>query len=117
MNQSEEEFIHIVQDDYSGHVKVEMLFDISEGKGGQSSEGHRAMSIRLLLGKSEIIGSKPEYPVELPAFGIYNPERDGTMSEDAAIGFMLRSALGRVYPGASVLLKVPALWPPKNSLR
>jgi hypothetical protein len=43
MNDSEEEFIHMVQDDYSGHVKVEMLFDISEGKGAESSEGHRAM--------------------------------------------------------------------------
>ena len=92
MNHSEEEFIHMVQGDYSGHVKVKILFDVRNEKRLGFLEGRCAMSIKLLLGKPQIIGSRLEYPVELPAFGIYDPNRDGKMSEDAAIGFMLRSA-------------------------
>jgi hypothetical protein len=37
---------------------------------------------------------------------------NGEMSEDAATGFMMRSALWRTYPGAPVLLRVPTLWTP-----
>jgi len=103
-NHSEEEFIHMVQDDYSGHVKVEILFDVRNGKWLGFLEGCCAMSIKLLLGKPEIIGSRLEYPVEMPAFGIYDPDRDGKMSEDAATGLMLRRALERTYPGATALL-------------
>jgi hypothetical protein len=32
MNHSEEEFIQMVQNDYSGHVKVEILFDVRNEK-------------------------------------------------------------------------------------
>jgi hypothetical protein len=104
MNHAEEEFIQMVQDDYSGHVKVEVLFDLRNEKRLGFLEGHCAMSIKLLLGKPKMIGSGLEYPVELPAFGIYDPDRDGKMSEDAVTGFMLRRALGRTYPGATALL-------------
>ena len=104
MNHSEEEFIQMVQDDYSGQVKVEILFDMRNEKRLGFLEGLCAMSIKLLLGKPEIIGPSLEYPVELPAFGIYDPNHDGKMSEDAATGFMLRRALERTYPGATALL-------------
>jgi hypothetical protein len=105
MNHSEEEeFIQMVRDDYSGHVKVEILFDVRNEKRLGFLEGRWAISIKLLLGKPEIIGSSLEYPVELPAFGIYDPNHDGKMSEDAATGFILRRALERTYPGATALL-------------
>ena len=104
MNHSEEEFIQMVQDDYSGHVKVEILFDVRNEKRLGFLEGRCAMSIKLLLGKPEIIGQRLEYPVELPSFWIYDAERDGEMSQDAAIGFLLRRALERTYPGATALL-------------
>jgi hypothetical protein len=104
MNHAEEEFIQMVQDDYSGHVKVEILFDVRNEKRLGFLEGLCAMSIKLLLGKPEIIGPSLEYPVELPAFGIYDPDSDGKMSEDAVTGFMLRRALERTYPGATALL-------------
>jgi hypothetical protein len=100
----EEEFIQMVRDDYSGHVKVEILFDVRKEKRLAFLEGRCAMSVKLLLGKPEIIGPSLEYPVELPAFGIYDPDSDGKMSEDAATGFMLRRALERTYPGATALL-------------
>jgi hypothetical protein len=95
MNHSEEEFIQMVQDDYSGHVKVEVLFDVRNEKRLGFLEGRFAMSIKLFLGKPEILGPRLEYPVELPAFGIYDRISDGKMSEDAATGFMLRRALER----------------------
>jgi hypothetical protein len=104
MDHSEEEFIQMVQDDYSGHVKVEILFDLRNEKRLGFLEGRCAMSIKLLLGKPEIIGPSLEYPVELPAFGFYDPNFDGKMSEDAATGLMLRRALERTYPGATALL-------------
>ena len=104
MNDSEDEFIQMVQDDYSGHVKVEILFDLRNEKRLGFLEGRCAMSIKLLLGKPKIIGPSLEFPVELPAFGIYDPDHDGKMSEDTATGFMLRRALERTYPGATVLL-------------
>jgi len=104
MYHSEEEFIQMVQDDYSGLVKVEILFDLRNDKRLGFLEGFCAMSIRLLLGKPEIIGPSLEYPVELPAFGIYDPDGDGMMSEDAVTGLMLRRALERTYPGATALL-------------
>jgi hypothetical protein len=104
MNHAEEEFIQMVQDDYSGHVKVEILFDLRNEKRLGFLEGLCAMSIKLLLGKPEIIGSSLEYPVESPAFGIYDPDSDGEMSKDAATGLMVRRALKRTYPGATALL-------------
>ena len=104
MNRSEEEFIQMVQDDYSGYVKVEILFDLRNENRLRFLEGLCAMSIKLLLGKPEIIGPSLEYPVELPAFGIYDPNYDGKMSEDAVRGLMLRRALERTYPGATALL-------------
>ena len=104
MNHPEEEFIQMVQEDYSGYVKVEILFDVRNEKRLGFLEGCFAMSIKLLLGKPEIIGPSLEYPVELPAFGIYDPSSDGKMSEDAATGLMLRRALERTYPGATALL-------------
>lgn len=106
----EAQFIEVVRENYGGHAKVEILVNISKETFLQFPEGHRVMSIRLLLGKPEVVGAGFEYPVELPAFGIYNPNRDGEMSEDAATGFMLRTALDRTYPGAPVLLRVPTLW-------
>jgi len=104
MNHSQEEFIHMVQDDYSGYVKVEILFDVRNEKRLRFLEGRCAMSIKLLLGKPEIIGWSLEYPVELPAFGVYDPDRDGEMSEDAVTGFVLRRGLEQTYPGATALL-------------
>jgi hypothetical protein len=104
MNNLEEEFIHMVQDDYSGQVKVEILFDMRNERRLGFLEGRCVMSIKLLLGKPEIIGSSLEYPVEMPAFGIYDPDREGKMSEDAVTGLMLRRALERTYPGATALL-------------
>jgi hypothetical protein len=80
MNHSEEgEFIQMVRDDYSGHVKVEILFDLRSEKRLGFLEGRCAVSIKLLLGKPKIIGWSLEYPVELPAFGIYDPNHDGKM--------------------------------------
>lgn len=105
MNRSEEEFIQMVQEDYSGHVKVEILFDLRNEKRLRFLEGRCAMSIKLLLGIPEVIGSRQEYPVELPAFGIYDPDHDRKMSEDAVIGFMVRRAMERTYPGATALLE------------
>ncbi|MGA3327168.1 MAG: hypothetical protein ABSF45_22110 [Terriglobia bacterium] len=104
MNQAEEEFIQMVQNDYSGHVKIEVLFDVRNEKRLVFLEGRCAMSIKLLLGKPKIIGPSLIYPVELPAFWIYDADHDGKMSEDAATGFMLRRALERTYPGATALL-------------
>ena len=109
MNDSEEEFIQMVRDDYSGHVKVAVLFDLRNDKRQEFLGGRWVVSIKLLLGKPEVIGPRLEYPVELPAFGIYDPSRDGKMSEDAATGFMLRRALERTYPGATALLRLPTL--------
>jgi hypothetical protein len=111
--QHEAQFIEMIRERYDGHAKVEIPVILSNDKTSLVlPEGARTMSVRLLLGMPEIIGAEMEYPVELPAFGTYNPERDGEMSEDAATGFMLRSALWRTYPGAPVLLKVPTLWTP-----
>jgi hypothetical protein len=41
---------HKVEDDYSGHVKVEILFDQRNEKRLGFLEGRCAMSIKLLLG-------------------------------------------------------------------
>ena len=81
MNHAEEEFIQMVQNDYSGNVKIEVLFDVRNEKRLRFLEGRWAMSIKLLLGKPEIIGPSLEYPVELPAFGFYDPNFDGKMAE------------------------------------
>ena len=83
-----------MEDDYSGHVKVEVLFEVRKGKRMGFLEGRSGLSIKLLLGKPQIVGCQTKYPVELPASGIYDPNRDGKMSEDAATGFMVRRALG-----------------------
>ena len=108
----EAQFIEMVRESYNGQAKVEIDINLSEERLFDFPEGHRALSLRLLLGNPKIIGAELIHPVELPAFGIYNPDRDGDMSEDAATGFMLRSALWRTNPGAPVLLRIPTLWTP-----
>lgn len=111
MNHAEEEFVQMVQDDYSGLVKVEILFEMRNEKRLAFLEGRCALSIKLLLGKPEIIGPSLVYPVEWPAFGFYDPHHDGKMSEDAVTGFMLRRALERTYPGATALIGFGAVRP------
>lgn len=110
IRQQEAPFLSMVRDQYGGQAKVDIIFDASNEKVRRLPEGHRATSIRLLLGKPEVIGAERVYPVELPAFGIYNPDRDGNLSEDAATGFMLRSALNRTYPGAPSQENSPFQW-------
>jgi hypothetical protein len=60
--------------------------------------------MRSLFGKPEVIGKETMHPLEMLAFGVYNPDRDGNMSEKVATGSMLRSALNHMCPGAPMLL-------------
>ena len=109
----EAQFIEMVRERYHGHAKVEIIVNLSKEKTTLPvSEGARDMAIRLLLGEPKVIGDELLYPVELPMFGTYHAVSDGEMSEDAATGLMLRRALGRIFPGAAVLLKIPTFWTP-----
>ena len=83
---------------------MEILFDVRKEKRLGFLESRCAMSIKLLPGKPQIVGSRLEYPVELSTLGIYDPNRDGKMPEDAATGFSVRRALERTYPCATALL-------------
>jgi hypothetical protein len=99
------DFMKMVRDDYDGQVKVEITFDAFKHTLEKNlSSNSRVMTIRFLMGEPKIIGRKLMYPVEMPGFAIYNPDRDGAMSDDEATGFLLRNALDRAHPGASALL-------------
>jgi hypothetical protein len=97
-------FLQMVRRDYGGYARFEVDSDHTKfGFDNEIRPTYVQVAIRLCLGRPVQISGEAIHPLEMDSLATYDAGRDGQMSWEEVLRFVLRRALDLAWPGASAL--------------